>query len=285
MPEPCSDPWDPRLYARFSAERNQSFADLLALVHRPLAGGGAAQAVDLGCGTGALTRLLFDALQESGQGPLRVLALDNSPAMLAASAAYASAGLEFQQAVIECFAYASSAGVGAPAASPWPARWDLIFSNAALQYVEDHAQLFTALCNKLAPGGQLAVQMPCNDDHPAYQLAAEVAAEPRFAQPLGGYVRRSPVQPPQWYASLFFALGLTQVDVHVRVYSHVLAEPVLVAQWVRGTLLNNYTKLLDEASAADYLAAYERKLGGVLGSTRPYLFTFKRVFIYGVQPG
>lgn len=284
MPEPHADPWDPQLYARFGAERSQPFFDLLALVQRPLGGGQAAQAVDLGCGTGNLTRALFDALQQSGPGPLRLLGLDDSPAMLAQSAAYATAGLEFQQAAIEAFAYGPGPWGAAALAPAWLERWELIYSNAALQYVPDHARLFAALCAKLSPGGQLAVQMPCNDDHPAYQLAAAVAGEPRFARALGGYIRHTPVQPPEWYASLLYGLGLTQISVRVQVYSHELAEPALVAQWVKGTLLNNYTRLLDEATAAQFLAAYTSQLTGILGQTGPYLFTFKRLFIHGVQP-
>lgn len=38
--------------------------------------------------------------------------------------------------------------------------WDLIFSHAVLQWVEDHERLFARLWERLAPGGQLVVQMP-----------------------------------------------------------------------------------------------------------------------------
>ena len=280
------DRWDPQQYARFRDERSQPFYDLLALVRRPIAhGSGTAQAVDLGCGTGELTRAMFDELRAGAQSQLRMLALDNSPAMLGESAAYATAGLEFNAGAIEAFAYSAGSWGAASAAPAWRERWDLIYSNAALQWIEDHARLFSALCSKLAPGGQLAAQMPCNDDHLAYRLAADLAAEPRFARALGGYIRQTPVQSPEWYASLLYKLGLIRCTVRVQVYSHELAEPALVAQWVKGTLLNNYTRLLDDATAAQFLAAYEKQLPGVLGQSGPYLFTFKRLFIHGMQPG
>lgn len=278
--KPTGDVWDPQQYNRFREERRQPFLDLLGLVKRPLGQGNAAtvQVADLGCGTGELSRLMFDQLQRDSQSRMQMLALDSSPAMLRDSAAYACAGLEFRQASFESFATAMLPG------QPDDSAWDLIFSNAALQYAENHAKLFPALCAKLAPGGQLAVQMPCNDHHPAYCLAHEIAAEPRFANALGGYVRQTPVQQPEWYADLLFKHGLTGINVRVQVYSHVLAEAALVTEWVKGTLLNNYTKRLDAATAADYLAEYACRLPRLLGAVKPYLFTFNRIFIYGVRP-
>jgi trans-aconitate 2-methyltransferase len=203
--------------------------------------------------------------------------------MLAESAAFATEGLDFQQAAIESFAYGGAAWPSHETTQRWDGSWGLIFSNAALQYAEEHAKLFPALCAKLAPGGQLAVQMPCNEDHPAFRLAGAIAAEPHFAQALGGYVRQTPVQPPQWYANLLYACGLTQNIVRMQVYSHELADPGLVVEWVKGTLLNNYTSRLDEATSAEYLAEYASKVPGVLGGAKPYLFTFNRLFIRGVQ--
>ncbi len=285
MPPPCRDQWNPQLYGQFHSERSQPFYDLLALVDRPLARHGTApvQAVDLGCGTGDLTRALFDLLQQDADGQLRMLGLDNSPAMLEHSSAVACLGLEFHRATIESFAHAGPDGHINQDTSGGEQHWNLIFANAALQWVEDHELLFPALCARLAPQGQLAVQMPCNDRHPAYLLAAALAAEPSFALPLGGYVRHTPVQPPEWYASALYALGLARIQVHVKVYLHELADAGQVAQWVKGTLLNNYTSRLDEQTAQAYLAEYTRRLPQVLGDRRPYLFTFNRLFIHGVR--
>ena len=53
----------------------------------------------------------------------------------------------------------------------------LVFANAALQWVDDHAALFARLASALAPGGQVAVQVPANDDHPSHLVAERVAAE------------------------------------------------------------------------------------------------------------
>src|SRR5512133_1607987 len=126
-------PWDPNQYHKFQAERSAPFFDLLALVEkRPNL-----KAVDLGCGTGELTRQLGDALPASA-----VTGLDSSVQMLAKAAAFAGSGLHFEQGD-----QAQLTG-----------EWDLIFSNAALQWSEDHAELIPRLYRQLAPGGQIAVQ-------------------------------------------------------------------------------------------------------------------------------
>src|SRR5690242_13183155 len=111
--------WDPGQYERFKNERSRPFFDLLALV-QPAPGG---QAVDLGCGTGELTRELHRHLAASD-----TLGLDSSAEMLTRSAAFAGEGLTFQRGDIAAFADDT--------------RWDVVFSNAALHWIPDHPALF-----------------------------------------------------------------------------------------------------------------------------------------------
>ena len=115
--------------------------------------------VDLGCGTGELTRRLADSLPES-----EVLGLDSSPQMLAKADSVKRAGLTF-----ELGDQATLSG-----------SWDLIFSNAALQWSENHRQLIGHLYGRLAPGGQIAVQVPSNHTHISHRLIIETAQEEPF---------------------------------------------------------------------------------------------------------
>ena len=89
--------------------------------------------------------------------------IDSSEAMLARSAAYAAPGLRFEHGDIAAFHDAATV--------------DLVFSNAALHWLPDHPALFARLTATLRPGGQLAVQMPANHDHPTHVVAAELAPE------------------------------------------------------------------------------------------------------------
>src|SRR5262249_33562076 len=149
--------WNPEQYDRFKRERQQPFFDLLALV-RPKSD---LTVVDLGCGTGELTHILHERLRAR-----QTRGADNSPAMLAKAEAHRAPGLTFELGDIGEIGAAALAG-----------PFDLVFSNAALHWIDDHEALFGRLARTLAEGGQLAVQMPANFDHPSHAIANAIARE------------------------------------------------------------------------------------------------------------
>jgi trans-aconitate 2-methyltransferase len=255
------DPWDPERYGRFARERRQPFRDLCARV-RPAAG---MRVVDLGCGPGETTRLLHDRL-----GARDTLGLDTSTNMLARAAACAGGGLRFAQRDIAEF--------------DDEAAWDLVFSNAALHWVDDHPTLFARLVRALRPGGQLALQFPANFRHPSHVVADTTAGEEPFATHLGGWRRTVPVLEPERYAEILFALGCTDQQVDVRIYGHRLDGVDDVLEWTRGTLLTDYERRLPADVYAAFLARYRTRLHEVLGSPAPYFYTYRRVLIWARRP-
>jgi trans-aconitate 2-methyltransferase len=254
------DPWDPARYGRFAAERSAPFYDLLGLV-RPVPGG---RVVDLGCGSGELTLQLHRALRAG-----ETLGLDSSLAMLARARPLAGGGLRFEQGDIAAFDQGG---------------WEVVFSNAALQWLPDHGRLVPRLAGLLVPGGQLAVQVPANHDHPSHTLAAELAAEPPFQAALGGYRRLVPVQPPEWYATLLDRLGFAAQHVRLQVYLHRLAGPEEVVEWVRGTLLTDYQRRLPAELFEDFLARYRQRLPERLERDHPYRYAYKRLLLWAERP-
>ena len=255
-----ADAWNPAQYGRFRAERQQPFYDLLDLV-RPIPGG---SAVDLGCGTGELTRVLHER-----SGAATTAGIDRSPAMLAEAAERAGGGLSFRESDI-----AAGAETGL----------DLVFSNAALQWLPDHEELFARLAAALAPAGQLAVQMPANHDHPSHTVAHALAREPRFAEALGGYVRQDTVEAPEWYAVLLDRLGFAEQHVRLQVYLHHLDAREDVVEWVKGSLLTDYERRLDTETFGAFLAAYRERLLPALAAERPFRYPFKRILLWARRP-
>ncbi|HET8540825.1 MAG TPA: methyltransferase domain-containing protein [Anaeromyxobacter sp.] len=255
-----ADVWNPDQYGKFRAERAAPFLDLLALVE-PVP---TPRVVDLGCGTGELTRLAHERL-----GARETLGVDSSPAMLERAAAHAGGGVAFVQGDLGAFS-----GEG----------FDVVLSNAAIHWVPDHEALLARLAALLAPGGQLAIQAPWNEHHPSHAVAREVAGEPAFAGPLGGFVRQSPVLEPERYARALFRLGFARQRVRLETYAHPLASREDVVEWVRGTTLTDYQKRLDAPTWGRFLERYRERLRGVLPDERPFLYTYRRLLLWARRP-
>ena len=249
------DVWDPAQYERFRRERAQPFHDLLAMVEpRP-----GMRVADLGCGTGDVTLELHRSLKAR-----ETVGVDNSPAML--EKAPREPGLRFLLGEIEQFAP--------------PEPFDLIFSNAAFHWVPDHPALFTRLRAALAPGGQLAVQMPMNDDHASHQTAFELARTHEFRRLLHGFERRPRLLEPAQYASWLHHLGFGRQHVRVQVYGHLLESREQVIEWVRGTLLTDYQKRLTPADWERFLERYRELLLPQLSEEQPFFYTYPRILIW-----
>ena len=259
IPSPSSD-WNPEQYGRFRDERAQPFFDLLDLV-QPRPG---MRVVDLGCGTGELTRELHRRLAAR-----ETIGIDNSPAMLAKSAAFAGDGLSFEQGDIGAFD-----GEG---------DFDLVFSNAALHWVPDHEALLPRLAAALTETGQLAVQVPANDDHPSHATAVEVAREAPFREALGGHVRQSPVLAPEVYATLLHRLGFTRAT---RPLAGLRARAG-VARGGRGvgpgSVLTDYERRLPAELWPRFLERYRERLLPQLEEREPFFYPFKRVLFWGAR--
>jgi trans-aconitate 2-methyltransferase len=167
--------WDAEQYLRFADERTRPALDLLARIDLVAP----RRIVDLGCGPGNSTALLRQRWPEA-----KITGLDSSADMLDA-ARRDHPGIEF---------VAGDIAEWSPAAP-----YDLVFSNAALQWIGDHERLLPRLIDAVAPDGILAVQMPRNHDFATHALMRQVAAEGPWRDRLAGARDPSPVRLPEFY--------------------------------------------------------------------------------------
>jgi len=254
--------WDPGQYLQFAAPRLRPAIDLLQRIDDSAP----ALVYDLGCGAGNVTRALRARWPEA-----RLVGVDASPEMLAL-AQKALPGTEFVQADL--------------------ARWrpdkmpDVIYSNAALQWLDDHRALFRQLFAQVAPGGVLAVQMPRNFEAPSHTLIAETALSGPWRRKVEHLVTPPPVKGPAFYHDLL-APQSQNLDIWETEYLQVLQGENPVKEWTKGTWLMRYLDALD----GDEKVAFEKAYGERVAKAYPpnaageTLFPFRRLFMIAQRKG
>lgn len=252
--------WVAKQYVMFENERTRPVRDLLAAIPAT----DVQVAVDIGCGPGNSTEALAARLPGAA-----VSGLDSSADMIAA-ARKRLPQFHFDVSDIETW----------DATGPY----DLILANAVLQWVPNHEQLFASLVKKLAPGGNLAVQMPDNLDEPAHRLLREIAADGPWTNKLRG-VERTMRYGADWYYALLKPL-CERVDVWRTVYHHPLAGGAdAVVEWFKGSALRPFLAELDDSEEGIFLARYRDAIARAYPALADgtVLLPFPRLFIVATR--
>ena len=253
--------WNPNQYNKFKSQRAKPFYDLIGLVDKS---NKIQSVIDLGCGTGELSRVLYDELK-----PGTMLGIDSSREMLEESEKFQKQGIRFELSDIS--EYKPSSPI------------DLVFSNAALQWLPDHEALIPKVLSWVSAGGQVAIQMPYNFDHPSHVIAKEVA-EKLFPDKFKTGGRKNVMLPQERYAEILFANGFHDQVCRLEIYGHPMASGRDVIEWTKGTTLTKYQAELTESEFKRYLEAYNSELLNVIGEG-PCFYAFKRLLIWGRKSG
>jgi len=250
--------WNPDKYRKFKAQRAEPFKDLAALlIVKP-----GLKVIDLGCGTGELTAELAVMLPGSD-----VTGIDSSGEMIDKARPLERPGLKFRLGKIE-----EVSGL-----------WDLIFSNAALHWIEDHHAFIPCLLSMLNDGGQLLVQMPSNHRNRAQQAVAEIAAAEPHLSALSGWRWDFPALPIDTYAEILYQHGGSEMVIFDKVYPHVLDSAEDVMEWLSGTTIIPYLERLPERLNDDFRQDCLERLRE-LYPDGPFLFPFRRILFSAVKP-
>lgn len=241
--------WDSAQYLRFARERTQPARDLAARIELP----DGAEVLDLGCGPGNSTQVLADHFAGA-----HVTGADNSVPML-----------ERARADHPALSFVELDATGDLSAHE--GHYDLVFSNACLHWVPDHPTLIPRLLGMLAPGGQLAVQMPLSDKQVMYrEVIWPLVASERWRAQLD-VMDSFHVLEPDAYVDLLEAHAAS-FDLWETTYYHLLPSHEAVLEWYRGSGLRPYLQALSaedaQAFEADVLARIRetfptRAAGGV----------------------
>jgi len=253
--------WSARQYLKFEDERTRPPRDLLARV--PLRA--PRLVVDLGCGPGNSTELLVERYPQSA-----IVGLDSSPDMLRKA----------RERLPTCKFIEGDIATWEP-----ELRTDLLFANAVMQWLPDHPAILRRLLEKLPQGGVLAVQMPDNTREPALVFQGEVGRSGPWAEhPEIKAAPRDDLPSIEAYYDLLQPVS-SHIDIWHTVYNHVMASPLAVVEWFKGSSLQPFLSPLDPAAREKFLAAYAEK---IVGAYKPrvdgkVLLRFPRLFIVAVR--
>jgi trans-aconitate 2-methyltransferase len=251
-------PWNPEVYNQFKDVRYLPFFDLMQLISP----NGLKKAIDIGCGTGEQTHILSEKFSDAD-----FLGIDSSTEMLAQSKSFNNERLSFQQKTVEEL-YDSID------------KWDFIFSNAALQWSDDHKKLFPKLLSLLSENGQFAVQMPVQSENILNQILFQLASEEPYKTYLQDWNRVSPVLSLDEYAKMMFEYGLKDLQISIRVYPIIAEDAEKLFQFISGSALIPYIERLEENTKEQFIEEYKKRIKERFEQF-PAIYAFKRILLYG----
>ncbi len=219
--------WDPDAYLRFADHRARPGFELMARIPDT----DPRTVVDLGCGTGNLTAVLADRWPEA-----HIEGLDSSAEMIE-RARMDHPNLDW--AVADITGWEPSGPV------------DVIYSNATLHWLDDHASVFTRLRSYLSQGGVLAVQMPDNWQAATHRVPAEVLDEGDWPDAARDALMRDRLAEAGMYARW---QQPATVDMWRTTYFQQLTGEDPVWTWVTGSVLRPVLAALEGSDRARFEA-------------------------------
>jgi trans-aconitate 2-methyltransferase len=254
--------WSAKQYVAFEDERTRPARDLLAAIP-PI---DARSAIDIGCGPGNSTELLVERFDNA-----IVRGVDSSTDMIEAARKRLP---EMQFDTVDIGTWNDSG------------PFDVIFANAVLQWLPDHATLLPSLAARLTKGGSLAIQMPDNLNEPSHRLMREVAANGPWASKLADAAgQRTEMASASTYYSMLRP-HCKRVDVWRTTYHHPLAGGASgVVEWFKGSGLRPFLDPVDEGERAQYLKQYLAEIEQAYPALEDgtVLLPFPRLFIVATR--
>lgn len=253
--------WNPEQYSKFMKERTLPAIDLASRldVKNPQ------KILDLGCGTGNSTQLLKDKFPFA-----KIIGADNSQAMLE-EARRLHPDIEF--------IFFDGSGDFSPLGNDF----DIVFSNACIQWIPDHNSLIPKLMSILKTGGMLAVQAPMQSEHPVQQLIQKLAFSDKWAKKIKNPRSLNTLTQGRYFDIL--ASITSDFSIWKTVYGHRMPDHQSIIEWYKGTGLRPYLAQLSDEDALKFEAELLEKVTSTypVHSNGEVLFKFPRIFFTAVK--
>ncbi|MDP4089374.1 MAG: methyltransferase domain-containing protein [Bacillota bacterium] len=249
--------WNPNLYLRFEKERTQPVKDLISRVKKD----DVRRVVDIGCGPGNSTRELKNKWPQAD-----IIGLDSSANMIKKAKEDMP---ELQWIIADAGGDLSYLG-----------KFDIVFSNAVIQWIPGQEGLLGRLFSILGEGGVLAVQVPNTSNMPIQWAIDEIAGIGKWDSILKGYKQEFFYEEPEFYYDILCRLTKELYIWETR-YFHVMDGHRQIIEWIKSTGMKPYLdKLPDERLREEFqedvLKLLEKEYQ--VQKDGKVLFPFRRIF-------
>ena len=248
--------WNPDLYLKFDKERIQPSIDLVSRIHifNP------ARIIDIGCGPGNSTQILVQKWPDSV-----VIGVDNSPAMIEkARRDYPNQDWQILDAGKDKI----------------EGNYDIVFSNATIQWIPDHVNLLKRFHDLLSENGLVAVQIPMFWDMPIGKAILNFAANSRWNSVAKEVIALFTIHDYHFYYDNLSEL-YHSIDIWESNYIHILDSHFSILEMIRSTALRPFLdRLADDTEKKDFedMVLKEIIKDYPLQKNGKVLFPFKRLF-------
>ncbi|NLT08191.1 MAG: methyltransferase domain-containing protein [Ruminococcus sp.] len=253
--------WNPEQYSKFMEERTLPAIDLASRlnVRNPQ------KILDLGCGTGNSTQILKDKFPFA-----RIIGADNSHTMLE-EARKLHPDMEF-------ILFDGSSDY-----SVLGNDYDIVFSNACIQWIPDHKTLIPKLMGLLKTGGMLAAQAPMQSEHPVQQLIQKLAFSDKWSRLIKNPRTINTLTQGRYFDIL--ASLTNDFSIWKTVYGHRMPDHQSIIEWYKGTGLRPYLAQLSDEDAVKFEAELLEKVRHAypVHANGEVLFKFPRIFFTAVK--
>lgn len=251
--------WQPDLYLQFKSERTQPSIDLVSKINQV----NPKRIIDIGCGPGNSTQILAQKWPKS-----KIVGIDSSASMIEK----AKQDYPNQEWIIaNASSYESEM------------KFDIVFSNAVIQWIPNHEELLIKFHNLLSDEGVVAVQVPQFWDMPLGKIIDNIANDTRWKDQTDGVSELLTIHNHSFYYDILSDL-FNVIELWETHYIHVLENHLAILEMMRSTGLKPYLERLvnesdkkefEEAVLNDIRKAYSIQKNGKV------LLPFNRLFFMG----
>lgn len=215
--------WNPQNYLKFKKERTQPSIDLLNRITFD----GPKNIIDIGCGPGNSTAVLKGRYPDAN-----IIGADFSPNMIE------KAKKDYPD--IDFILFDATKDF-----DKLTGNFDIVFSNACIQWVPNHNVLLKNMMGVLNPGGVLAVQVPNQAEMPINHIVENIVKSDKWKDKFCNK-RNFYNLAEEEYFNLISDIS-SDFSIWKTVYFHRLPSQESIIEWYRATGLRPYLEKLDDA--------------------------------------